>query len=333
MPEFSIIVPVYKTENSIARCINSILEQNYFDFELILIDDGSPDLCGDICESYAMADKRIRVFHQVNKGVSSARNVGLRVAMGKYVVFIDSDDTLEPNCLSCMAEIDEKIDLVICDTKKISIQQEISYVRYYRDEKMLPMTQKHILNMIENRAINFVHGKRFCKKIIEKNNIFFDEKMDLGEDTHFVAQYLCKCQQLFFSKNAVYCYYEHSYETLSSFNDMYVRKLIAADKKIVAIFNHYYGDISENIIWKKRIFSVFHYSVFYVLKTHKYSFKKKYKLLKSILQMEEFVEYILMIDLYMDDESWLIRRIISTKFPLLILVCWYLIETRKKIMK
>ena len=91
-PKISIIVPVYKVEKVLSRCINSILSQVYTNFEVLLIDDGSPDKSGQICDDYAKLDTRIRVFHQSNKGVSAARNKGLKEAIGEYVLFVDSDD-------------------------------------------------------------------------------------------------------------------------------------------------------------------------------------------------------------------------------------------------
>ena len=92
MPIMSVIVPVYNTEQYLHRCIDSILTQTYTDFELLLIDDGSKDKSGDICDEYALKDSRIRVFHKENGGVSSARNLGLDNAAGEWITFVDSDD-------------------------------------------------------------------------------------------------------------------------------------------------------------------------------------------------------------------------------------------------
>ena len=89
---FSIIVPVYKVEDYIEKCIDSILLQSYTDFELILIDDGSPDKCPLICDQYKERDSRVKVIHKQNGGLSSARNAGLKVAKGEYILFLDSDD-------------------------------------------------------------------------------------------------------------------------------------------------------------------------------------------------------------------------------------------------
>ena len=99
VPEISVIVPVYKVEEYLPQCIDSILAQTFTNFELLLVDDGSPDRCGEICEEYAGKDTRIRVFHQQNSGVSAARNIGLQHAKGTYIVFVDSDDWVSTDYL------------------------------------------------------------------------------------------------------------------------------------------------------------------------------------------------------------------------------------------
>ena len=99
MPQISVIVPVYKVESYLPRCIDSILAQTFTDFELILVDDGSPDNCGVICDEYAARDNRIHVIHKENGGVSSARNAGIRLAGSDWITFVDSDDYLAENAL------------------------------------------------------------------------------------------------------------------------------------------------------------------------------------------------------------------------------------------
>ena len=96
-PMFSIIIPVYNVENELARCIDSIINQTFGNFELILVDDGSPDNSGSICDEYAKNDSRVQVIHKANGGVSSARNTGLKIAKGEYIWFVDSDDYVETN--------------------------------------------------------------------------------------------------------------------------------------------------------------------------------------------------------------------------------------------
>ena len=115
----SIIVPIYKVEEYLPRCIESILNQTYQDFELILVDDGSPDLSGDICDVYAETDPRIKVIHQENSGISDARNEGLSRAKGEYISFIDSDDWVHPEFLQQLLYTIEKYDADIAECGKI----------------------------------------------------------------------------------------------------------------------------------------------------------------------------------------------------------------------
>lgn len=97
-PLISVIVPVYKVEKFLPRCVDSLIQQTYSNLEVILVDDGSPDRCGEICEEYARVDSRIRVIHKINGGLSSARNAGLDIARGDYIAFVDSDDWVDADC-------------------------------------------------------------------------------------------------------------------------------------------------------------------------------------------------------------------------------------------
>ena len=112
-PKISVIVPIYKAEKYLHRCINSILAQTYTDFELILVDDGSPDKCGVICDEYVQKDSRIRVFHKENGGVTAARSDGVKISKGDYITFVDADDTLPEEALSILnINIDNDIDII-----------------------------------------------------------------------------------------------------------------------------------------------------------------------------------------------------------------------------
>lgn len=126
-PIISIIMPVYKVERYLSQAIDSILAQTMMDFELILVEDGSPDNCGKICDEYAVKDARIHVIHQENQGVSVARNQGLKQATGKYIGFIDADDWVEPIMLErmCQVVVATDSDMVICDYREEFTDGEI----------------------------------------------------------------------------------------------------------------------------------------------------------------------------------------------------------------
>ena len=107
-PLISVIVPIYKVERYLPKCVDSILSQTYSNLELILVDDGSPDGCGKLCDDYAARDNRVRVIHKPNGGLSDARNAGIQIARGKYLAFVDSDDWIEPDTYASMLPLMEK---------------------------------------------------------------------------------------------------------------------------------------------------------------------------------------------------------------------------------
>ena len=138
MCKVSIIVPVYNVDKFLHKCVDSILAQTLTDFELLLVDDGSKDNSGLICDKYAAKDSRVRVFHKENGGVSSARNLGLENAQGDWIIFIDSDDWIEPNMLKDIYEkaILEHADLVYCDLRMIfNNHTEILHIAEYNTNK------------------------------------------------------------------------------------------------------------------------------------------------------------------------------------------------------
>ena len=154
MPKLSVIVPVYNAEKYLDKCIKSIIGQIYTDFELILIDDGSPDLCPLMCDEWKQKDRRIKVVHKENQGVAIARNIGLDLAIGEYVTFVDSDDWLEPTMYLEMLKVLEnyKCDVVMCDCTKEYENYSESYSHnirsgYYNYEQLKREYYPHLLMM------------------------------------------------------------------------------------------------------------------------------------------------------------------------------------------
>lgn len=134
MPLLSVIVPVYNVENYLVKCINSILNQTFSDFELLLIDDGSTDNSGKMCDNFALKDRRIKVFHQPNSGLSMARNIGIEHSSGKYLSFIDSDDWIEKDMYGKMLDLvfgGKDIDIIVCGHRVLTemgkIEEEIVF--------------------------------------------------------------------------------------------------------------------------------------------------------------------------------------------------------------
>ena len=127
-PNISVVVPIYNVEPYLRRCVDSLLQQSYSDFELILVDDGSPDNCGAICDDYAATDPRVQVVHKANGGLSDARNAGLTIAQGEYIAFVDSDDWVSKDYLERLlaALLDTGADICECDVFRTSGEETIS---------------------------------------------------------------------------------------------------------------------------------------------------------------------------------------------------------------
>lgn len=200
----SIIVPVYNIEKYLDKCIDSIVNQTYQNLEIILIDDGSTDNSWKKCDEWAEKDKRIKVIHKENGGVSSARNVGLEIAKGKYIGFVDSDDYIEKSMYEIMYKEIKKsnIDLVICDYQRVSFENkaENDLVSEYSVEVF------DKLRMLQNFYPYFgvVWSCLFVKEKLE--NIKFDEDMYVGEDLKFDCSYILRCQKGIFVKGKLYDY-------------------------------------------------------------------------------------------------------------------------------
>ena len=178
-PLFSIIVPVYKTEKYLPKCIDSILNQTYNDFELILVDDGSPDNCPQICDKYARSDSRIKVIHKKNGGVSSARNLGISVARGTYIWFVDSDDYIEPFSLQRLFEVQN------------SYNAEL-YV--FNNRSVCELSTENINDFFRKYYFTYVLGfepwnKLYKRDVIKANNLQFDTQETIGEDLLFNLNY------------------------------------------------------------------------------------------------------------------------------------------------
>lgn len=180
----SIIVPVYKSEDTLCSCVESLQKQTEADIEIILVDDGSPDDCPRMCDELAAGDSRIRVIHKKNGGVSSARNVGIEQARGEFLLFADSDDSVEPDMVSELLRGLGTADLVVC-----------GYHHHYmgRDVEKVPEIRKmtdaeSFLKLYGGGFLNMPWNKLFCRCLAGR----FDESLSLGEDLLFNLDYLRK---------------------------------------------------------------------------------------------------------------------------------------------
>lgn len=187
MDVVSIIVPVYNTEKYLHRCIDSVLAQTYINFELLLIDDGSKDNSGKICDEYAAKDSRVQVFHKENGGVSSARNLGLEFAVGEYICFIDADDWVDAGYIETLLPANGE-EMVVCS---VVIEEEEKYCLTICDKEYRHEDWACSLNyLIEHMTICCPWCKIMRRDIIERYHIRFDVKVSAGEDMLFVYDYI-----------------------------------------------------------------------------------------------------------------------------------------------
>ena len=209
MPKISVIVPVYKVEKYLSRCVDSILKQSFIDFELILVDDGSPDLCGDICEQYATSDSRVVVIHRENGGLSAARNSGIEWGLNnsdsKWITFIDSDDWIHCRMLEIMynSVLKNKTDIAVCDYRRInSFYDDISVSGY----------SESVYDALDFFADNSSAAMVSVCKLYRKN-LFSDCRFPEGklhEDVFTTYKLFAKADKISYINTALYFYYQNN---------------------------------------------------------------------------------------------------------------------------
>jgi len=207
----TVVIPVYNVEKYLAECVNSVLQQTCQDYEIILVDDGSTDSSGAICDEYAGQNNRIRVIHQPNGGLSAARNAGLEQATGKYVYFLDSDDYIEPQTLSRLTDLAEKenADVVFFDGYVFfdECEPDTSASRYIRKERYgTNCGRRMLLSLLRNEEYRTaVPLMLFRKEYLDKNNLIFEDGI-IHEDELFTFQVynanglVCHCHEQLYAR-------------------------------------------------------------------------------------------------------------------------------------
>lgn len=215
MPEVSVIVPVFNVKKKLRRCLDSLEEQKFTDFECILVDDGSTDESGLICDEYARKDERFRVIHQKNSGVSTARNNGIASAKGIYISFVDSDDYVKNDFLeklyTCIKE--KRADIAVCNyisvrPENILVEEHHGYVDGYTLDSggVREELYEHIRTNDCTTGYFSLCNKMIAREIISQNNILLDSDMSFGEDMIFIMNCLECCSRIAFVEDTLYFY-------------------------------------------------------------------------------------------------------------------------------
>lgn len=196
----SVIIPIYKVEDYLCKCIESVLAQTYENLEIILVDDGSPDGCGAICDEYAIIDNRIRVIHKENGGLSSARNAGLDICTGEYIAFVDSDDYINEDYITKFMDYAKPNTIVCCGYKYISNDRIV----VHSSEKIMTVSTRDAIDAIQSKYIQNISGlsktNPFTNRVWNKfyHRSYFDEiRFPYGksyEDVYMSFELLLKCK-------------------------------------------------------------------------------------------------------------------------------------------
>lgn len=207
MAQISVIVPVYNVESYLRRCVDSILSQTFSDFELILVDDGSPDRCADICDAYAAMDPRVSVIHQQNCGLAGARNAGIEKAVGEWVCFIDSDDCVHPEMLQMMfqAAKEPNVNMVVCDCVQSAALPENFYQSQPLHFEIKEINQEYLLSMFQMK----VRAYWTVVPVLIKTEIPKKYPFTVGrifEDNAVSVSWLCEAKTVAFLDAKLYFY-------------------------------------------------------------------------------------------------------------------------------
>ena len=280
----SVIVPIYKVEKYLSRCVDSIINQIYKNLEIILVDDGSPDNCGMICDEYAKKDNRIKVFHTKNEGVSSARNLGIKNSTGYWICFVDSDDWIERDfCLKLINSIQENCaDIVLCGYNRVTGKNK---------EKINSNGKSQIINGREylikclNPQTNygFCHMKLIKKKAIDE--IRFNKKLKVGEDALFNIEISSNVNTAIFIKENLYNYRINIYSTVRKFDIQYVDKYLNAIKITSSYLKRNY-ELDKEILQNFYNFVAFHVMLIAV----NYCYNPENKLRKKISEFSKICD-------------------------------------------
>lgn len=241
MKSLSIIIPVYNAEKYIKKCMDSILCQSFKDFEILLIDDGSKDSSGKICDEYAETDERVKAYHIENGGPSRARNFGIKKAEGIYIEFVDADDQLALGALEKMYRFAKENDpeIIIANTQVVTVNEEIKNILSIEErDKVEIKTYLKTLNTTRKAILlHYIWNKWYKREVIVNNEIFFDENERLGEDFLFNCELVNKSTQIFRADIMLYKYYKRDNGSLSG---KYIENELSRRRKMDSAFLNLY---------------------------------------------------------------------------------------------
>lgn len=261
-PMVSIIVPIYNAEQYLRRCVDSILNQEYTDFELLLVNDGSTDASGDICEEYGDKDPRVIVIQKENTGVSDSRNRALDRARGKYLQFLDSDDWITPDATRLFVRAAEEYgcDMVISDFYRV-VGERLSTKGDIEEEGVLTR-EEFAAHMMENPA-DFYYGvlwnKLYRRDIVEEHNLRMDTDINWCEDFMFNLEYI-RYAKVFYALHAPIYYYVKRKGSLAS-QGINISKTVKMKLNVFEYYNNFYKHVLEEEDYEKNRLQVYRFFI------------------------------------------------------------------------
>ena len=261
-PTVSIIVPVYNAEACLRRCVESVLNQEFTDFELILANDGSRDGSGALCDEFAAADNRVRVFHKENSGVSKTRNFGLDQAQGRYLQFLDADDWITPDATKLLVRAmeDHACDLVISDFYRV-VGERVSH-KGDIDEAQVLNREEYAAHMMENPA-DFYYGvlwnKLYRREIVERHHLRMDPAVSWCEDFMFNLEYIRQAKTFFALQVPVY-YYVKTKGSLCT-QGISVSKTIQMKLTVFEYYNQFYKSVLNEEDYEKQRLKIYRFLI------------------------------------------------------------------------
>lgn len=230
----SVILPIYNVEPYIHKSIQSVLSQTYKNLQIILVDDGSPDGCPAICDEYAKKDKRIKVIHKKNGGLSDARNAGLKVAKGKYIAFLDSDDWIDPDMYSLLHEklVENDCDIAQCNFRKIS-DKSITIPKQSEDK--IYTKEEYLKKLFADEFENFVWNKLYKAELFKDFNF---PPIRAFEDVTFTPKVINKTEKIIYINE---CKYNYLIRNDSLSTDMNIKQRYFCMKAFLDRFEQYYN--------------------------------------------------------------------------------------------
>lgn len=226
MKKISVIIPVYKVEKYLDRCVESIVCQTYKNLEIILVDDGSPDNCPALCDEWTKKDERIKVIHKKNGGVSSARNLGLEKSTGDYIAFVDSDDWIDLDMYEEMIRVatESSADMVFCKSRRVYSSGQIIEIK---EKKLIELRDKKIIYFFIFGNENSILGGP-CRMLI-KNEIAqscrFSTKLKLGEDFFYVLNCIEKAEKIEIIDKSFYNYFSNDESVTRNIGENYFKNV------------------------------------------------------------------------------------------------------------